>query len=65
MRKVAGLFLLTLHLTHGSSSFFQSLGLNNHRLAIAGRIFSWLLFIGYASIPVAVLLGFIKPAQQL
>src|SRR5437016_2668207 len=66
---VVGLFLLALHLTHGSSSFFQSLGLNNERLtpklAVAGRIFAWLLFIGYTSIPIAVLLGFIKPAQQL
>ena len=64
---VVGLFLLTLHLTHGSSSFFQSLGFNNQRLtpklAIGGRIFAWLLFIGYTSIPIAVLLGFIKPAQ--
>ena len=66
---IVGLFLLTLHLTHGSSSFFQSLGLNNQRLtprlAIGGRIFAWLLFIGYSSIPIAVLLGFIQPAQQL
>jgi succinate dehydrogenase / fumarate reductase, cytochrome b subunit len=66
---IVGLFLLTLHLTHGSSSFFQSLGFTNQRLtpklAIAGRIFAWLLFIGYLSIPIAVLLGFIKPAQQL
>jgi succinate dehydrogenase / fumarate reductase cytochrome b subunit len=64
---VVGLFLLTLHLTHGSSSFFQSLGLNDQRLtpklAIGGRIFAWLLFAGYASIPLAVLLGFIGPAQ--
>jgi len=64
---VVGLFLLTLHLTHGSSSFFQSLGLNNQRLtpklAVAGRIFAWLLFIGYVSIPIAILLGSIKPAQ--
>ena len=64
-----GLFLLTLHLTHGSSSFFQSLGLTNQRLtpklAIAGLIFAWLLFIGYVSIPIAVLLGFVQPAQQL
>src|SRR6266850_1567799 len=29
---IVGLFLLTLHLTHGTSSFFQSLGLNNQRL---------------------------------
>src|ERR1700724_2936402 len=53
---VIGLFLLTLHLTHGSSSFFQSLGLNNQRLApklaLGGRIFAWLLFIGYTSIPI-------------
>jgi succinate dehydrogenase / fumarate reductase cytochrome b subunit len=66
---IVGLFLLTLHLTHGSSSFFQSLGLNNQKLtpqlAIGGRIVAWLLFIGYTSIPIAVLLGFIKPAQQL
>ena len=66
---IVGLFLLTLHLTHGSSSFFQSLGLNNQRLtpklAIGGRIFAWLLFIGYTSIPVAVLLGLVRPAQQL
>jgi succinate dehydrogenase / fumarate reductase cytochrome b subunit len=66
---IVGLFLLTLHLTHGSSSFFQSLGFNNQRLtpklAVAGRIFAWLLFIGYTSIPIAVLLGFIQPAQQL
>jgi succinate dehydrogenase / fumarate reductase cytochrome b subunit len=65
---VLGLFLLTLHLSHGSSSFFQSLGLNDRkltpRLAFAGRVFAWLLFIGYTSIPVAILLGLIKPAQQ-
>jgi succinate dehydrogenase / fumarate reductase cytochrome b subunit len=66
---VFGLFLLTLHLSHGSSSFFQSLGLNDKkltpRLALGGRIFAWLLFAGYTSIPVAILLGLIKPAQQL
>ena len=66
---IFGLFLLFLHLSHGSSSFFQSLGLNNKRLAprlaLGGRIFAWLLFIGYVSIPVAVLLGLVQPAQQL
>ncbi|MBA2435278.1 MAG: succinate dehydrogenase cytochrome b subunit [Verrucomicrobiota bacterium] len=58
------MFLLALHLSHGSSSFFQSLGLNNQkltaRLARGGRIFAWLLFLGYSSIPVAVLLGWVK-----
>ena len=66
---VLGLFLLALHLSHGSSSFFQSLGLNDKkltpRLALGGRIFAWLLFAGYTSIPLAILLGLIKPAQQL
>jgi succinate dehydrogenase / fumarate reductase cytochrome b subunit len=66
---VIGLFLLSLHLSHGSSSFFQSLGFNDKkltpRLALGGRVFAWLLFIGYTSIPVAILLGLIKPAQQL
>jgi succinate dehydrogenase / fumarate reductase, cytochrome b subunit len=66
---VLGLFLLALHLSHGSSSFFQSLGLNDRkltpRLALGGRIFAWLLFAGYTSIPIVILLGLIKPAQQL
>ena len=66
---VLGLLLLALHLSHGSSSFFQSLGLNNKtltpRLAFGGRVFAWLLFLGYTSIPIAVLLGLVKPAQQL
>lgn len=66
---VLAMFLLMLHLTHGSSSFFQSLGLNDKkltpRLARGGRIFAWLIFIGYASIPIAVLLGLVKPAQPL
>ena len=66
---VLSMFLLALHLSHGSSSFFQSLGLNNQeltpRLARGGRIFAWALFLGYTSIPVAVLFGLVHPAQQL
>lgn len=61
---VLSMFLLALHLSHGSSSFFQSLGLNNQklapRLARSGRVFAWLLFVGYSSIPAAVLLGWVK-----
>jgi len=61
--------LLALHLSHGSSSFFQSLGFNDKkltpRLALGGRIFAWFLFLGYTSIPVAILLGLITPTQQL
>src|SRR3989454_11665007 len=54
---IVGLFLLTLHLTHGSSSFFQSLGFNNERLtpklAIGGRILPRPLFFCFYSIPIA------------
>jgi succinate dehydrogenase / fumarate reductase cytochrome b subunit len=61
---ILSMFLLCLHLSHGSSSLFQSLGLNNQklapRLAFVGRIFAWLLFFGYSSIPAAVLLGWVK-----
>ena len=66
---ILGMFLLALHLSHGTSSFFQSLGVNDKkltpRLATAGRVFAWLVFVGYSSIPVAVLLHWVKPAQQL
>jgi len=66
---ILGMFLLALHLSHGTSSFFQSLGLNDKtltpQLAFGARVFAWLLFIGYTAIPVAVLLGLIQPAQQL
>jgi len=66
---VLGLFLLAVHLSHGSSSFFQSLGLNDKklmpRLELGAQVFAWLVFIGYTSIPVAILLGFIRPTQQL
>ena len=61
---ILAMFLLTLHLSHGSSSFFQSLGLNNQKLAprleLGGKIFAWLLFFGYTSIPTAVLLGWVR-----
>ena len=66
---IVAMFLLALHLSHGSSSFFQSLGLNDKKLtpklATAGRIFAWLIFAGYTSIPLAVLLGLVKPTQAL
>lgn len=61
---VLAIGLLCLHLSHGVSSMFQSLGLNNRvyevwlgRLALALAV---LIFLGYSSIPAAVLLGIIK-----
>jgi succinate dehydrogenase/fumarate reductase cytochrome b subunit (b558 family) len=53
--------LLFLHLSHGLSAMFQSLGLRNHvwwpRIRAFAAVASALIFLGYASIPVAVLAG--------
>ena len=54
-----GLFLLTLHLSHGLGSLFQTLGITNRRLRplleFVTKAFAWLLFLGYASIPISIL----------
>ncbi len=51
-------FLLCLHLSHGVSSMFQSLGLRNHvwrsRLDTFAKIYGWMVFLGFVSIPIAV-----------
>jgi len=53
--------LLFVHLGHGLSSMFQSLGLRNHvwgsQIAAFAKVVSLVVFLGYASIPVAVLTG--------
>jgi succinate dehydrogenase / fumarate reductase cytochrome b subunit len=55
--------LLAMHLNHGIMSMAQTLGLNSGKLRPVwekgGPAFSWLIFLGYASIPVAVLAGFL------
>ncbi|MEI8292587.1 MAG: succinate dehydrogenase cytochrome b subunit [bacterium] len=66
---VVGLFLLTLHLNHGLSSLFQTLGITNLRIRrnyeLAGRLLAWMLFLGYVSIPLAILVfGLGKGAAQ-
>ena len=57
-------FLLCLHLSHGFSSLLQTLGLNSKGLMAGitrwGTVLAWLIFAGYAAIPVAVLAGFLK-----
>lgn len=59
---VVAMFLLFLHLSHGLSAMFQSLGWKSHAYGpIIDRfatVVSWFLFIGYASIPIAILLGY-------
>lgn len=53
--------LLALHLSHGVSSMFQTLGLRNERwrgrLDAAAVAFGWVVFLGFASIPAAILGG--------
>lgn len=60
---ILGVGLLCLHLSHGISAMFQSVGLKNKVygpfLDKAARVIAWILFIGYSSIPVAVLLGLV------
>lgn len=61
---VIGIALLCLHLSHGLSSMFQSIGWKSNVygpfLDTAARVVAWLIFVGYISIPVAILLGYGK-----
>ena len=56
--------LLCMHLTHGFSSMFQSVGLRNglwrRRLDRAALAYGWVVFIGFAIIPIAVMAGLLK-----
>jgi succinate dehydrogenase / fumarate reductase cytochrome b subunit len=61
---VVAVGLLCVHLSHGLSAMFQSLGFKNKnigpwmdRFAVGAAV---LIFLGYISIPVSVLVGFIK-----
>ena len=61
---IISMTLLSLHLSHGVSSMFQSLGLKIRkyskaidRLALVAAI---VLIIGYSAIPIAVLTGVLK-----
>ena len=59
--------LLCLHLAHGISSLFQTLGLRNRywrlmldKIALA---YGLVVFFGFASIPIATLSGFLEPSS--
>ncbi len=64
---IISVFLLASHLSHGIASVFQTFGLNSQKvqclLKLGGQAYAWLLFIGYASIPACIYLGFIKLAH--
>ena len=61
---VIGVGLLCLHLSHGASSMFQSLGWKNKAWApllnCGAKAVATLIFLGYISIPAAILLKIIK-----
>jgi succinate dehydrogenase / fumarate reductase cytochrome b subunit len=56
---LVGVGLLCFHLSHGVQAMFQSLGLRNaayaELIAKASKVIALVLFLGYASIPVSVL----------
>ena len=59
--------LLCMHLAHGVSSMFQTLGLRNKdwrkRLDVAALAYGWIVFLGFAVIPLAVMGGLLKMDQ--
>jgi succinate dehydrogenase / fumarate reductase cytochrome b subunit len=61
---ILGIALLCLHLSHGTSSMFQSIGWKSPVygpfLDKASRWLAVAIFVGYVSIPVAILLGYGK-----
>ena len=60
---ILAMALLCLHLSHGVSAMFQSLGLKNRAYAPLldrfAKVTALVIFIGYISIPLAVLLHLI------
>jgi succinate dehydrogenase / fumarate reductase, cytochrome b subunit len=63
---LAGVGLLCLHLSHGFAAMLQSIGIKNRKTAPlidrTAQAIAWVLFLGYASIPIAILMGFGKQA---
>lgn len=61
---ILGMGLLCLHLTHGVSSMFQTMGLRNNRVApllrYASLGFGVLMFLGFSSMPLAVMTGLLN-----
>ncbi len=61
---LVGVGLLSMHLQHGIQSMCQSLGLNSRKsrtvLEKGGAAFAWVIFLGYAVIPISVLAGLVK-----
>lgn len=61
---IIAMLALSLHLYHGAWSMFESLGINhikyNRLIRILATVVTVVVVVGFISIPVAVLLGFIS-----
>ncbi|MBM3840756.1 MAG: succinate dehydrogenase cytochrome b subunit [Verrucomicrobia bacterium] len=61
---ILGMALLCLHLSHGVSAMFQSIGLRNDRtekwIDHGARAAAAVIFVGNCSIPIAILLGLLQ-----
>jgi succinate dehydrogenase / fumarate reductase cytochrome b subunit len=61
---IIAVFLMAFHLSHAISSMFQTIGLNSPkampRLTFASNLIALVVFLGYVSMPLAVLFEFIK-----
>lgn len=64
---IVATYLLCMHLSHGVSSMFQSLGLRNetwrYRLDFIAKAYGWIVFAGFAIIPILVLTGVLGAAD--
>jgi len=61
---LVSLVLLGMHLSHGISSVFQTFGLNGRKsfalIKHSALLVAWVLMLGFASIPVAAVAGYLK-----
>lgn len=59
---IIAMFLLFMHLSHGVGAMFQSLGWKSPAyvpvIARFATVISWLIFLGYISIPIAIYMGY-------
>ena len=64
---IVAMALLCLHLSHGMSSMFQSMGWKKayYKPLLDGgaRFVAALIFLGYVSIPIAILLGLVREGK--
>ncbi len=61
---IVSMLALSLHLYHGTWSMFESLGINNAKynrlIRVLATVLTVIVVVGFISIPVAVLLGFVS-----